>query len=36
VKGIDNVFGIVFDDIGVGEDGDPVASFSLGRLDSID
>jgi hypothetical protein len=36
VKGIDDVFGIVLDDIRVGEDGDPVSSFSLGRLDSID
>jgi len=36
VKGIDDVFGIVLDDIGVGKDGDPVSTFSLGRLDSVD
>ena len=33
---VDDIFGIVLDDIGVGKDGDPVSTFSLGRLDSVD
>lgn len=35
VKGVDDVFRIVFDDIGIGEDGNPVTFSSLRGFDSV-
>lgn len=36
VEGIDDVLRIVFDNIGVGEDRDPVSRLALGRFDAVD
>jgi len=35
VQGIDDVLRVVLDDIGVGEERNPVARLSLGSLDSV-
>lgn len=35
MQGIDNVLGVVFDDIGVGENRDPVVLATLGGLDTV-
>ena len=35
VEGIDDVLGVVLDDIGVGEERNPVTRLSLGSLDSV-